>query len=124
MPVADEAERFKLYEEIGDIYREKVKNAQKAIAAYNEALDLRSDNHQVLHKVLELYFETKQWQNAVDTLNRFADMETKNRVFRGKYYEAAAKVLRDELHNTEDAIDYFNKSLDAFFENGAAPTQQ
>lgn len=115
MPVADEAERFRLYEEIGDLYHEKLKSPQKAIEAYDEALHLRPDNHVVLHKVLELYTETRQWQSVVDVLQRFVELE-KSPVRRGKYHEATAKIFRDELKQPDDAMDYFNRALDAFFE--------
>src|SRR4029078_1888901 len=57
MPVADDAERFRLYDEIGDLYGERAKNQPKAVEAYNDALAIKPDNHQVLHKVLELYYE-------------------------------------------------------------------
>ena len=35
---------------------------------------------------------------------------------RGAYYHAAATICRDELKSLDEAIDYYNKALDSFFE--------
>ena len=92
-------------------------NAQKAITAYLEALEVRPGNHVILHKVLDLYSETKQWKKAVEIINQIADLE-KDPIRRGKYYHAAARILRDEVKSTDEAIDMFNQALDQYF---AAP---
>ena len=53
----------------------KLQNPQKAITAYLEALEVRPGNHVILHKVLDLYSETKQWKKAVEIIERIADLE-------------------------------------------------
>jgi tetratricopeptide (TPR) repeat protein len=115
LPVADAAESFKLQDEIGDIYREKLKNPQKSIAAYLEALELRPEDHVVLHKVLELYHETSQWKKMIEILVRITDLE-KDPLRRGKYFYTAAVIYRDELKALDEAIEFFNKALDCYFE--------
>ena len=115
LKVADEPEQFKLLDEIGDLCHEKLKDPHKAIEAFLEATKLRPDAHSVLHKVLELYYETAQWAKVVTVLQQFADFD-KNPMIRGKYFEAAAKVMRDEMKQLDEAIEYFNKALDCYFE--------
>src|SRR5262249_43685512 len=50
IPVVDDAEKFKILEEIGDFYDQRLNNHQKAIAAYVEALDIKGDSHVILQK--------------------------------------------------------------------------
>ena len=108
-PIAEEPEKVKLLDEIGDIYHEKLQNAQKAIAAYLEALEVAArQSRQLLHKVLDLYSETKQWKKAVEIIERIAELET-DPIRSGKYYHAAARICRDELKSLDDAIEYFNQ---------------
>src|SRR5262249_52658373 len=65
MNSAEGEERFKLLDEIGDIYHERLQNPQKAITAYLEAIELKPQDHVVQHKLLERYTETRQWKKSV-----------------------------------------------------------
>jgi tetratricopeptide (TPR) repeat protein len=114
--IADEPERLKLLDEIGDIYSQKLNNPQKAITAYLEAVELRGDNHVILHKVLDLYSSTTQWKKAVEIIERIANLE-KEPARKGKYFHAAARIVRDEVKSLDDAVEYFNQALDLFFAN-------
>jgi tetratricopeptide (TPR) repeat protein len=115
LAVAEEPERVKLLDEIGDTYHQKLQNHQKAIGAYLEALEVRPGNHVILHKVLDLYSETKQWKKAVEIISQIADLE-KDPVRKGKYYHAAARILRDEVKSLDEAVEAFNQALDCYFE--------
>jgi tetratricopeptide (TPR) repeat protein len=114
MATSEHAEKVQLLNEIGDIYQEQLGNSQKAISAYLEALDIAPDDHQLLQKVLELYSETQQWKKAVETIGRFIDLE-KETVRKGSYYQAAGTICRNELKDLDEAIEYYDKALDAFF---------
>src|SRR5262249_23630321 len=114
MARADTNDRFKLLDEIGDVYRDKLANPQKAIAAYLEALELKPTNHALLQKILEVYTETKQWKKAVEIMLRFTEIET-DPLTRGRYFYAAGVTSRDELRSLDDAVDYFNRALDEYF---------
>jgi tetratricopeptide (TPR) repeat protein len=116
MATSSTREKAQLLDEIGGIYYEKLQNAQKATAAYLEALEIVPEDHQLLQKVLNLYTETKQWKKAVETIERFIALEPDS-VRRGSYYHAAATVCRDELKSLDEAVDYYNKALDSFFEH-------
>ena len=105
--------------EIGEIYVNKLNNTPKAIAAYVEALDHDSENHQMLHRLLELYTESEQWNPAIEVIDRFIEMET-DPLRKGSYYQAAGTICRDKLKELDDAVEYFNHALDSFFHDGAS----
>lgn len=111
---ADEPEKLKILDEIGDLYHDKLQNPQKSIAAYLEALELRPGSHMILQKVLDRYTETKQWKKAVEVMIRFAELE-KDTIRRGKYYYAAGVTSRDEVKSLDEAVEYFNQALDNYF---------
>ena len=50
-------------------------NPQKAIAAYLEALNIKPDDRQLLHNLLDLFSETKQWKKAMEILMKLAELE-------------------------------------------------
>ncbi|MDD5306402.1 MAG: tetratricopeptide repeat protein [Deltaproteobacteria bacterium] len=112
----DPDERFHHIIEIGDIWQEKLKNPQKAISAYNEALDQKPDDRTALHKLLPLYQTTKQWQKVVEVIQKVADLEEENDKL-GRLYYSMGVIYRDEIKSAEDAVECFNKSLDASTEN-------
>jgi tetratricopeptide (TPR) repeat protein len=118
MARSDTAGRVRLLDEIGEIYHKKLNNAQKASAAFLEALEVRPDDHQLLQKVLDLYTETEQWKKAVETILRFVELE-KDPLRKGAYYQAAGIICRDKLKALDEAIDYFNVALDNFFADGS-----
>jgi tetratricopeptide (TPR) repeat protein len=114
MARASNDEKFKILDEIGDLYHDKLQNPQKSIAAYMEALELRASDHAILQKLLDRYSETKNWKAAVQIMVRFAELE-KDTIRKGKYYYAAGVTSRDELKSSDEAIEHFNQALDAYF---------
>lgn len=116
MVTSSSREKTQLLADIGGIYYEKLQNPQKATAAYLDALEVAPEDHQLLQKVLDLYTETRQWKKAVETIERFIALEPDS-LRRGAYYHAAATVCRDELKSLDEAVDYYNKALNNFFEN-------
>ncbi|MCC7540253.1 MAG: tetratricopeptide repeat protein, partial [Deltaproteobacteria bacterium] len=61
LEVSNDEEKYTLHNEIGDLWKDKLSNVQKAIQAYVEALELQPKNHVMLHKLLGVYQEAKQW---------------------------------------------------------------
>ncbi len=110
--VESEEEKLHLHEQIIEVYKEKVKNPQKAIAAYLEALEVKTDARGLLADVLELLTETKQWKKAVEILLRLAAIET-GRV-KAKYLQTAGQITNAELHSPDEAVELFNKALDEY----------
>ena len=64
--------------EIADLWRDKLDNRHKAIESLAEALGLEPKNHVLLHKLLQLYQETKQWKEAVEIIDRVSDLDPRS----------------------------------------------
>jgi tetratricopeptide (TPR) repeat protein len=108
----DPVEKLRLHEEIIAIYKDKLKNPQKAIAVYLEALEVKPDARGLLVDVLELLHETKQWKKAVEILMRLASLETGRA--KAKYLETAGIITNAELHSPDEAVELFNQALDEY----------
>jgi len=104
-------DRMALLAQIIDIYLNKVNDKQKAIAAYLEMLDIEPNSMGLLHKVLALFSETKQWKKAVETALRLAEVDT-DKTRRAKYFEAAGNFTNSELNSPDEAIEFYNQALD------------
>ena len=102
--------KLEIQQQISDIYRTKLQNPQKAIAAYLEALEFKPADHKLLHEVLDLFTETKQWKKAVEILLKLAGLESGK--LRAKYLEAAGNITNYELNAADDAIELYNQALD------------
>jgi tetratricopeptide (TPR) repeat protein len=105
-------EKLRFHEEIIAIYKDKLGNQQKAIAAYLEALEVKPDARNLLVDVLELLHETKQWKKAVEILMRLANLETGRG--KAKYLETAGIITNVELHSPDEAVEMFNQALDEY----------
>ncbi len=104
-------EKFAINEQIAGIYKDKLNNPQKAIAAHLEALDLKPGERQLLHNLLDLFSETKQWKKAIEILSKLADLEQGK--VKARFLVAAGNIANYELHSTDDAVEFYNQALDA-----------
>ncbi|MFO0693530.1 MAG: hypothetical protein U0230_08245 [Polyangiales bacterium] len=112
LDVKDEIDdRFALYDQIGDLWKEKLKNHPKAIEAYVEASVIKPENHVVLHKLLESYQATKQWPDVINTIDRVAELDGRPTA-KAKYAYTVGVILRDELKDVDGAVERFNAALD------------
>src|SRR5262249_17316676 len=114
VPRADANEKFRNLDEIGDIYKEKLSNPQKSIAAYLEALEIQPSHHTTLQKLIDIYPENEQWKKAVEVLQRLVEIET-DPLIRGYYHYVAGVFTRDKLKSLDDAVDWFGRALDEYF---------
>jgi golgin subfamily B member 1 len=103
--------RAKLFEEIGDIWRERLKDVTSATGAYLEGLKIAPASRVLLHKLLESFTEQRQWRRAIETLDQLSALEdSPDR--RARFHYTAAVIARDELHDKELAVDKFHAALD------------
>jgi len=107
-------QRVGYLERIGDIYRERLHNAPRAISTYLEALELSKGNRRLLQRVLDVQTETGQWRAAVDTIRRFVDGET-DAQRRASYHLAEAEIRRAELRDKPGALAAYERALDDLF---------
>jgi tetratricopeptide (TPR) repeat protein len=103
-------------EPIETIDHDRLQNPREATAVHLEAVEISSEDTQLLRKELDHYTETRQWKKAVETIKRFIALEP-DPLRRGAYYHAAATVCRDELKSLDEAVDYYQKALDSYFES-------
>ncbi len=103
--------RAKLFEEIGDLYRERIKDVTSATGAYLEGLKIAPASRVMLHKLLEAFTEQRQWRRAIETLDQLSGLEDSPER-RARFHYTAAVIARDELGDAELAIDKFNAALD------------
>jgi len=109
--VVDGGERFKMLQDIANVWINNEKNLPKGIEALEEALDLEPQDHKLLHRLLELYGQSHQWERMVEILQRIADLEMQpNR--KSRYLYTMAQLYRDKLEDQNRAVDLFNEALD------------
>jgi len=112
LDVTDEpADRAKLLVELGDLWGDKLGKPDDAAEAFTEALDIEPENHVVLHKLLGTYQSAERWSEAIDVIERVAELETRDEA-KAKYTYTIGVILRDKLEDEDAALDRFNAALD------------
>jgi tetratricopeptide (TPR) repeat protein len=106
----NDGERFTLLAETARHSRDDARDLQGALQTFQEALELRPDDHQILHDVLDLYSKTKQWKQAVQVLSKLAAAETGKA--RARYLVATGNILNYELRSSDEAVELYNQALD------------
>lgn len=109
---ASPEERVALFREIGDIHWQRLGQPERAEQAYREALQHRPDDHGCLHQLIELYTAIERWEGAVEACGRMAELEPESSI-QAKYLFTIAVIYRDQLGDPDEAIRYFNRTLDA-----------
>lgn len=109
--VFDKEERYKMLLEIGALWQEKARNPHKAIQSYTEALDLKPEDHALMHKLLALYQETKQWSKVIEMVQRISEIE-KDPVKKSRYAYTIASIYNAEIKNPDEAVYWYNVALD------------
>jgi len=103
-------ERFAMLNEVGDIWAEKENNLPKAIETLEEALELKPDNHVLLHKLLGLYQKTRNYDRMIDTIQTISDLDS-NPERKARYLYTMAQLHRDQ-NDLGRAVELFNEALD------------
>jgi tetratricopeptide (TPR) repeat protein len=106
-----ELARAKLFEEIGDIWRERLKDVGSAVGAYLEGGKLAPSSRVLLHKLLEAFTEQRQWRRAIETLDQLSAQET-SQERRARFHYTAGVIARDEVGDAELAVEKLNAALD------------
>ena len=99
-----------LLELVATIHHQRRNDPHRAIAAYFEALQIWPDERPILHRLLELLSETKQWNQAVQILRNLAELTAADD--RVPYLAAAGAILADEMAAPAEAIEVLDEALD------------
>jgi tetratricopeptide (TPR) repeat protein len=112
--VLDGEAKAKVFLELGQIARDKLKDPYMAIDAFGGALKEQPDALEVMDSLYVLLRETRQGLKAADVLQRMlalpalaAEPHKAKRV-----WFALAEIRRDELKDVDGAAEAFNKALD------------
>ncbi|HEY8377226.1 MAG TPA: tetratricopeptide repeat protein [Nannocystis sp.] len=108
---SDDGVKFELFVESGKLFRDRLRDPQKAVIAFQRALELRPRDIKVLHLLLETHTERKQWPEAIGVVDRILEAET-NPALRARCHYTAAVILRDELGDVDGALSRFDRCLD------------
>jgi tetratricopeptide (TPR) repeat protein len=109
--VDGDGERARILDEIGDVWQEKLSDWPAAMTAYREALQAQPERRQTLYKTLDFYTQERQWPEALEALQKLAALETEP-AGRAKLAYAMAAIHRDELGDSEKALELFSNVLD------------
>ena len=109
--VGDEDERAQLWDELGDILREKLHDSADAVACYTKALAIQPERRQTLYKMLDYYSQGKQWAKAVETLETLSGLETEPTI-RARCRYTLAAIYRDEVKDNAKAVAVFTQVLE------------
>ncbi len=110
--LTDIDERYNALVDIGNLWQDKAKNPQKAVASFSEALELKGDqNNILLVKLLALFQETKQWSRVVETVSKMSEAE-KDPAKKARYAYTVASIYNNEIKNPEEAVNWYNAALD------------
>jgi tetratricopeptide (TPR) repeat protein len=104
-------ERFRMLNEIADVWNDQDKNPTKAIDALEEARELQPLNPGLLHKLIALYQATENWSKMIDTLQAIADNE-KDTGRKSKFLYTMAQLYRDKEGDQDKAVELFSEALD------------
>jgi golgin subfamily B member 1 len=112
----DRDTRVAIHERLAAIHRGRRADPQRAITALLAALDEKADGEPpraraIMHQLLELLTETKQWRQAVSVLMRLAELDEGSG--RARTLVAAGNILHYELGADPEAVEAFNRALDA-----------
>ncbi len=106
----EEDERFELLDQIGELWKGKVGNTQRAVQAWQDASNIKPDDHVMLHKLLGAYQETKQWEPAIEIIEQVAALDGRDKL-KAKYAYTVGVIIRDEMKDPDAAIAKFDEAL-------------
>jgi tetratricopeptide (TPR) repeat protein len=104
-------DRFRMLNEIADVWNDYDKNPRKAIEALEEARELQAFNPGLLHKLIALYQATENWSKMIDTLQAIAENE-RDPGRKSKFLYTMAQLYRDKEGDQDKAVELFSEALD------------
>jgi tetratricopeptide (TPR) repeat protein len=107
--VAPQEERYRLWLEIGDLAKHLGQHAE-ASQAYQSAVTSRPGTGGPLHRLLELATASQNWQEAVDILDKLAEVES-DADGRATVRYSAGVILRDHMRMEDQALARFEGAL-------------
>ena len=95
---------------IGDVWYHELNRVDKAEDAYNKALEINNQSREAIHALGQLYEKSGNWFNAIEMLNREAELCGATPQAVDLYYRMG-KINEDMLMDQEAARDSYTKAL-------------
>ncbi|MEZ4452700.1 MAG: protein kinase [Nannocystaceae bacterium] len=110
LSILKDDEKADAFVEIGKLFRERLNDPVRAVAAYQRAHELRPRDLSILHVLLDLHTAAKSWKEVLPVLDQLVVQET-DQGRRARYHYTAAVIHRDELREPESALERFDLVL-------------
>ncbi|MEM6290687.1 MAG: SIR2 family protein [Myxococcota bacterium] len=104
--------RAKMLDEVADLQLGELNLPDEAVRTLEKVLETRPEDPAVLHKILDVFTTGQRWRDATNVLGRLADAQ-QSEVLKAKYLYAGALILRDNLDDRDQAIDWMRKVVSA-----------
>ena len=104
-------ERLSLQLTIGDLFKDKLHDVEGAIEAYRDALDIDKNCKPARIKLLQIFLERRQHEDALDVLRELAQSE-EDPSRKAQYFITVGALYREQLQDTAQAVHYLNEALD------------
>ena len=105
------AGQYKEWLNLGDELSDKAGAETLSLEKYQKALAINPTSRTVLHKMLNVYSKSGNWEKAVSTLDKMVAIES-NPLNRAKYLYTSAVIYRDEMKLSNESLSGFSKALD------------
>ena len=105
-----EDEQFEILAQIAQTQRDALGDLHAALKTYSDMLAVRPDEPVILHEILEIHTQAREWGKAVEILERLVKVESGGP--RTRYLVALGNILNYELKTTERAVEIYNLVLD------------
>ena len=107
----DRKTKVELYGAIAQVYADEVEDADRAIDAYRNIVDLEDTNLPALEALSKLYDKIGDAAQAIDYMTRVAELTSDNKQRVESYYRIA-KALDEKLGDRVSAQDRYEMALD------------
>ncbi|HFE46236.1 MAG TPA: serine/threonine-protein kinase, partial [Nannocystis exedens] len=97
--------------EIGKLFRDRLGEPQRAVAAFTRAQELRPEDKTILHVLLDLHTEAKRWSQVLPILDQLIVVEAEP-TRRAKYIYTSATIERDQNKDIDAALERFDLVLE------------
>jgi tetratricopeptide (TPR) repeat protein len=118
----DAVDRLQLTLEVAELWRDKVKDDQRALLAYERVLELDADNPDALAALRRLYHRTGAFSKLVALgATLFASLAEDRE--RQVLLLELAQVYEVELREPENAFEWYRRAFDLYADDGTALAQ-
>lgn len=107
----DAKERAILWNRLAQIYEEVLKDIDKAIECYRQALDANPKDGVAISALAELYEKKGDYNATMDMLSRELDI-VEGDITKSKIYIKMGKITREKLKEYQRAAMFFEKALE------------